>query len=246
LIPGLIQVVTSQMAATNTGLTIGKIAVRAWPGPPSNPSTHSGVKWINGDNWTTYQKTNFVTPAFPGYFSGHSTFSRSAAEVLAGITGSIFFPGGMGSYSNYTLTFENGPSQPVALQWATYYDAADQAGISRIWGGIHPPVDNLEGRRAGAQSGQAVWALASQYWNGSIITNCQTTLSLVQLGGGTNAVRCNTLRGLYYKLQSTTNLEQPFTDEPGGSTLAYDSWLTRTNAPSGMQKFYRMATSISP
>jgi hypothetical protein len=33
--------------------------------------------------------------------------------------------------------FEDGPSVEVHLQWATYYDAADQAGQSRIWGGIH-------------------------------------------------------------------------------------------------------------
>ena len=212
LIPGLIAVVTSQMAATNSSLTVGKVAVLGWPGPPANPATqHSGVKWMNADSWLPYQRTSFVTPAFPGYCSGHSTFSRAAAEVLTLITGSAFFPGGLGTYTNYVLGFENGPSQPVTLQWATYYDAADQAGISRIWGGIHPPIDNLAGRRAGAQCGQGVWALAQRYFDGSVL-NTPATLTARPLGGGHNEIRCTTLRGLYYKLQTTTDLSLPFTN----------------------------------
>src|SRR5438477_8311211 len=115
--------------------------------------------------------TYVVTPDFTGYFSGHITFSKSAAEVHAAITGSPFFPGGVGTYSNYVLGFEKGPSQPITLQWATYYDAADQAGISRIWGGIHPPIDNLTGRRAGAQCGQGVWTLAQKYFDGSVLNS---------------------------------------------------------------------------
>ena len=246
LIPGLIEVATSEMAATNSGLTVGKIAILSWPGPPVNPlGQHSGVKWINADNWIPYQRTTFVTPAFPGYFSGHSTFSRSAAEVLAAITGSQYFPGGMGTYSNYNLAFENGPSQPLTLQWATYYDAADQAGISRIWGGIHPPIDNLTGRRVGAQIGTNVWNLAKSYWDGSVF-GVPMTVTLKKLGAGTNQLSCNTLRGFYYKLQTTTDLSLPFADEPGGTTLAYEGSVAFTNAPSGLHKFYRAACTLTP
>jgi hypothetical protein len=203
------------------------------------------VIWIHGDNWITYQKTNFVTPAFPGYFSGHSSFSRMAAEVLAGITGSPFFPGGLGTYSNYTLQFELGPSRPVNLQWATYYDAADEAGISRIWGGIHPPIDNLTGRRIAAQVGKGVWALAKQYFDGSI-ARTPISVALTQPGTGTNQIQLNVLRGFYYKLQSTTDLNLPFTDEPGGATLAYDTSLTLISTNSGLQKFYRAACLLGP
>src|SRR6266498_5054628 len=132
-----------------------------------------------------YQRTNFVTPAFPGYFSGHSTFSRSAAEILTAITGSPFFPGGLGTYTNYALGFEKGPSQPITLQWATYYDAADQAGLSRIWGGIHPPVDDFGGRRAGSQCGKAVWALAHKFFDGSSVPalTCPTGIVVECTGG---------------------------------------------------------------
>jgi len=246
LIPGLIQVVTTNMAATNSALTVGKVAIRSWPGPPASPTLqYSGVTWINADNWVPYQKSSFVTPAFPGYFSGHSTFSRAAAEVLAAITGTNYFPGGMGTYSNYNLTFEKGPSQPITLQWATYYDAADQAGISRIWGGIHPPIDNFAGRHAGAQVGQGVWALASKYFDGSVT---KTPIIVTMQSGATASVqiRCNKLRGMYYKLQSTTDLSVPFTDEPGGTTLATEGWMTVTNSVGGAKKFYRVACSLNP
>ena len=210
----------------------------SWPGPPTNSvNQHSGVKWIHADTWLPYQRTNFVTPAFPGYFSGHSTFSRSAAEILTAMTGSPFFPGGLGTYTNYRLGFENGPSQPITLQWATYYDAADQAGISRIWGGIHPPIDNLAGRRAGSQCGKGVWALARTYWDGSVMR---------KLDAAASEIRFNTLRGFYCKVQSTTDLTVPFADELGGATLALDSSITLTNTITGSQKFYRAAMSSAP
>jgi len=138
------------------------------------------------------------------------------------MTGSPFFPGGLGTYTNYPLGFENGPSQPITLQWATYYDAADQAGISRIWGGIHPPIDNLAGRRAGSQCGKGVWAVARTYWDGSV-TNTPITLVMRKLDAGANEICFSTLRGFYCKVQSTTNLTAPFADEPGGATLALDS-----------------------
>src|SRR5258705_3414994 len=163
---------------------------------------------MHADPLVPYQRTNFVTPAFPGYISGHSSFSRAAAEVLTALTGSPFFPGGMGTYTspaNTGLGFEKGPSQTVQLQWGTYYDAADQAGLSRIWGGIHPPVDDFGGRRTGAQCGQAVWSLALQYWYGTI-TNNPIYFSMKRLNSTQCKMRYDTIRGMYYKLQATTNL----------------------------------------
>jgi hypothetical protein len=53
------------------------------------------------------------------------------------------------------------------LQWATYYDAADQAGISRLHGGIHVSPDDLEGRRVGAEAGIAAWETARRYFDGT-------------------------------------------------------------------------------
>ena len=106
---------------------------------------------------------------FPGFVSGHSTFSRAAAEVLAAYTGSPYFPGGefTQTFAPGYLKFEHGPSKPLTLQWATYYDAADQAGISRLFGGIHIPVDDFTGRRLGSRIGKEAFALASRYFAGT-------------------------------------------------------------------------------
>jgi hypothetical protein len=110
-----------------------------------------------------------VTPAFAGYVSGHSTFSRAGAEVLTAISGSAFFPGGMLSATKKagTLIHEEGPTEDVTHQWATYYDAADQAGISRLYGGIHIEADDFTGRRIGSQVGLGAWALARRCFDGT-------------------------------------------------------------------------------
>jgi hypothetical protein len=117
-----------------------------------------------------YQKSTFVTPAFPGFISGHSTFSRAAAEVMARFTGSEFFPGGMAEFAapkNEFLQFELGPSEDVVMQWATYYDAADEAGLSRLFGGIHPRADDFNGRTTGRIVGIQAFDLAASYFDGT-------------------------------------------------------------------------------
>ncbi len=122
--------------------------------------------WIRAVDWVPYQLPTFVTPAFAGYVSGHSTFSRAAAEVLTAFTGSSYFPGGL--YERPapagSLKIEHGPSDDVTLQWATYFDAADVAGISRLYMGIHVSADDLAGRRMGSQCGKEAWALAQRYY----------------------------------------------------------------------------------
>jgi hypothetical protein len=172
--PGLIEVVTAATTAPGQRHAAlagheGEIAIRAWAGNPADPRTQtSGVTWIRAVDWVPYQLPTFVTPAFAGYFSGHSTFSRAAAEVLAGITGDAYFPGGVGEWTipANSLKFESGPTTDVTLQWATYFDASDQAGISRLYGGIHVSADDLTGRRVGAECGMAAWALAKRYYSG--------------------------------------------------------------------------------
>ena len=110
----------------------------------------SWCRLVLAELWWPYQRPSFVTPPFAGYVSGHSTFSRAAAEVLTAITGDEFFGrDGRSVAPADNLVFEDGPSQDVVLQWATYRDASDQCSLSRIWGGIHPPCDDLPGRRIG-------------------------------------------------------------------------------------------------
>jgi len=246
LITNLIELVTASSRASgrHAGLTVGKIAVLSWPGQPANTSQYSGVKWIHGDSWVTYQRTNFVTPPFPGYVSGHSTFSRSAAELLTGLTGSPFFPGGLGQYSGYTLFFENGPSQPITLQWATYYDAADEAGISRIWGSIHPPIDNFAGRRVGAVVGIGAWALAKRYFDGTIFN---TPVTITRLNASQFEARYTALRGFHYNFQSTPDLNQPFVNDGAGTSQPFDMLsVARTNSFSTPAKFHRAVSRSTP
>ena len=176
LVPGLIEVITSETTAPGQRHAAlagheGAIALRGWLGQPSDPRSQKlGVDWILGIAWRPYQRDDFVTPPFPGYISGHSTFSRSAAEVLAAITGDEFFPGGYAEFvakKNEYLVHEQGPTQTVRLRWATYFDAADQAGISRLYGGIHPRTDDFTGRRVGSTVGRGAYALAKTYFEGS-------------------------------------------------------------------------------
>jgi hypothetical protein len=173
--PGVIEVITAASTAAGERHEQlagheGEIAVRAWPGEPADPATQvSGARWVRAVEWVPYQRKTFVTPAFPAFISGHSTFSRSAAEVLVRFTGSPSFPGGLGEFvaaPDTFLTFEHGPSGRVALQWGTYYDAADQAGLSRLYGGIHIAADDFAGRILGAQIGPAAFDLAVHYFDG--------------------------------------------------------------------------------
>jgi hypothetical protein len=175
LVPGLIEVVTPASSAAgqrhhHLAAYVGRVAVRGWGGNPADPSTQiGGVRWILATAWVPYQLSSFVTPSFAGYVSGHSTFSRAAAEVMAAFTGTSSFPGGMARYTvpAWGLSFEHGPTTDVDLEWATYYDAADQAGQSRLFGGIHIRADDFTGRRLGSLCGRAAWDLAQQYFSGS-------------------------------------------------------------------------------
>jgi len=174
LIEGEVELVTEASTAPGQAHEhladhVGEIAIRAWTGNPGDATdTLAGVDWMRAVEWVPYQLSTFVTPSFAGYVSGHSTFSRAAAEVLAAMTGSPFFPGGMGTWMvpAGSFLFEAGPSVDVPLQWATYYDAADQAGVSRLYGGIHVSADDLRGRHVGSLCGLDAWATAKRYFEG--------------------------------------------------------------------------------
>ncbi|TNE62866.1 MAG: T9SS type A sorting domain-containing protein [Bacteroidetes bacterium] len=171
LVPGHIELVdeTDSLAGPNYE-NVGKIKVFTWRGPDyiQNPDTdiaHCG--WILAENWWPYQRPSFVTPPFAGYVSGHSTYSRAAADLLTLLTGDPYFPGGMGEFhapKNEFLVFEDGPSEDLVLQWATYRDASDQCSLSRIWGGIHPPADDMPGRLIGAEIGVEAFNYAVEYF----------------------------------------------------------------------------------
>lgn len=172
LIPGYVELVMpgDPLVGPNDE-NLYEIKLFTWRGPdfiPDPETTNAGVGWILAKNWWPYQRPTFVTPPFAGYVSGHSTYSRTAAEIMALMTGDAYFPGGMSWFDapqNEFLVFEEGPSQFVELQWATYVDASDQCSLSRIWGGIHPPADDIPGRIMGKHIGPKVYNKAVTYFN---------------------------------------------------------------------------------
>lgn len=135
--------------------------VLAWGGP------YKGTQLINGEDWFPYQASTFPTPPFPEYSSGHSTFSAAGAEILRLFTrserfgASVTFPAG-------TSKFEAGsvPARDVTLRWETFRDAANQAGMSRRYGGIHFKQGDLDGRAAGRLVAKRAWAKAQSYIRG--------------------------------------------------------------------------------
>lgn len=252
--PGVVEVITAESSApgqrhAEVGF-IGEIAVKSWPGEPAvTASEVSAVRWNRAVDWVPYQRKTFNTPAFPGYISGHSTFSRAAAEVLAAFTGTPFFPGGLGTFTAAAgsyLVFEDGPDEDVVLQWATYFDAADQAGQSRRWGGIHVWEDDYVGRHIGAECGRSAWSLAHRYWDGSILQDgIVPTLTAEPLGDAT--IAWNTVRGLYYKVLVSETLDDGTWGESMVPILARTtdmSWID--GDPVLTQRFFKVTLQPTP
>ncbi len=147
--------------------------IRGWGGPGK------GTISENGANWIPYQALSVVTPPFAEYTSGHSAFSGAASQVFDD------FAGGSWSFGvglNVTIakgssTIEPGlvPKNTTTLSWKSFDDAADQAGLSRRYGGIHFHDGDYNGRALGHAIGDAVWAKAQTYINGTAVIPTTTT-----------------------------------------------------------------------
>ena len=136
--------------------------VRAWQGPGQ------GAGLINGEDWRSYQAETVVSPPFPEYTSGHSTFSAAGAEILKRFTGSDAF-GHSFTQRAGTSTIEPGtvPATDVTLAWPTFSAAAAQAGLSRRYGGIHFAEGDLTGRVLGRVVAAQVWDRAQHFIRGA-------------------------------------------------------------------------------
>jgi hypothetical protein len=144
----------------------GKI-IQAWGGPYKGPS------YIKGEDWIPYRPPNDPAPPFAEYASGHSTFSAAAAEVLTGFTGrgnfelKVTIAAGSSKVEPKTDTHPGVPAKPITLSWTNFRYAAEQAGLSRQYGGVHFEHGDKDARAAGASVGKNAWAKAVTYFNGT-------------------------------------------------------------------------------
>jgi hypothetical protein len=131
--------------------------IRAWAGPGQ------GTQLIPAEQFRSY----IATPPFAEFTSGHSAFSAASATVLRLFTGSPRFRAGV-SFAPGVSVIEPGvtPRRAVTLFWRTFDDAADEAGISRRYGGIHFLQGDFESREMGKRIGRLAWRKALEYFRG--------------------------------------------------------------------------------
>ena len=153
--------------------------------PTQNLKKYDGTD-ISGNLWVPYQETNFVTPPFADFPSGHSTFSQAFAKVMSAWFGntipttditmtdltllSPLFAGRTytNKLSNIMIPEKSSliqvgvvPSTDQTLSWATWQDMADSAGVSRQYGGIH-----CESAHLGGQSvANSLFSLVTSKWS---------------------------------------------------------------------------------
>jgi hypothetical protein len=139
----------------------GKL-VTSWLGPGK------GFGKVDGSRWMPYQALDVVTPGFPEYVSGHSTFSAAGRTVLLAFFGTDSF--------NAKVTIKAGsskiepkvtPARDVVLTWKTLTAVADDAGMSRRYGGIHFKSGDEHGRTLGRLVGYNDWTKAQTYFDGT-------------------------------------------------------------------------------
>jgi hypothetical protein len=139
--------------------------IQGWLGP------YKGFGPVKGEAWVPYQELHVVTPPFPEYVSGHSTFSAAGARVLASFTGSDTFGAsvtvraGTSRIEPRTKDHPGTPARDVTLSWPTFTAAADEAGWSRRYGGIHFVSGDIHGRSLGREVGWDAWFKARSYIN---------------------------------------------------------------------------------
>ncbi|MFK7769160.1 MAG: vanadium-dependent haloperoxidase [Mariniblastus sp.] len=157
--------------------------IKGWAGPGK------GVTNMLGDNWKPYSPSNFVTPPFPGYVSGHSTISGGCAEILKLFTGTdkcgFVEPRKAGELTEQGFTClqmqqldgrplaeligDEHASCDITLPIPTFTEAAEMAGISRVMGGYHIQADNVAGLKLGRDVAKFMWPKIQGYFDGTAV-----------------------------------------------------------------------------
>jgi hypothetical protein len=134
------------------------------------PTRNGGT--VLGQDWTPY----IPTPPFAEYTSGHTAFSNAAAEILTKFATLKGFPDP--GHFGYSRTFAKGssvrepnvtPAASITLSWTSFDTAANDAGLSRLYGGIHIPTGDRNSRELGRSVADVVWPKALAHINGTAV-----------------------------------------------------------------------------
>ncbi len=169
---------TAQLTAL-VGSALADAGIVAWQAKNSadfwRPDT--AIHFFGDASWTPL----WPDPTFQSYISGHSTFSAAAAQALADFFGtdnvsfcSTSDPNAHDASNNplaatgtpYQVTYTDTNGNPYTVTvisptercYTSFSAAAQEAGYSRVVGGIHFPTDNIQGLATGAAIGNAVFA----------------------------------------------------------------------------------------
>lgn len=107
-----------------------------------NADTDGNASTIADPTWEPL----IATPPFPDYTSGHSTFSGAAADILGAQFG-----------ANYAFDTQSDTGS-LTRSFTSFRQAADEAGMSRIYGGIHYMKANVDGLTTGRRIAARVLA----------------------------------------------------------------------------------------
>lgn len=124
--------------------------IKAWGG------VGKGMVEMDGSQWRPYSPDTFLCPPFPSYTSGHSTISGGCAEALKLWTGSDMF-GSEVTLIAGALTEPDNLGDTITLNFPTFTETAEMAGISRVLGGYHIQSDNIAGLELGRNVAKEAW-----------------------------------------------------------------------------------------
>jgi hypothetical protein len=124
--------------------------IKAWGGEGK------GIIEMDGKQWRPYSPETFLCPPFPSYVSGHSTISGACGEALKMWTGSDEF-GSSAQLVAGAMTEPDNLGDTITLDFPTFTETAEMAGISRVLGGYHIQADNVAGLELGRNVAKEVW-----------------------------------------------------------------------------------------
>jgi hypothetical protein len=178
--------------------------LKGWAGPGK------GIVSEDGSAWIPYQEPGVVTPPFAEYTSGHSAFSGASSQVFTRFAGTDTFKAALSvtiPAGSSTIEPKLVPSANTTLSFKSFTDAANSAGLSRRYGGIHFEQGDLNGRTLGSQVGDAAWAKALTYLNGTAVVPTTTTTTTTTTAAPTTTTEAPTTT----TEAPTTTMEAPTT-----------------------------------